>query len=74
MPSVFINLPFCGSVNDVNPVVLNFRLPSPCISKFLPKVIVFPVLFIPVPPLSPDKTPPNFVAESAITALNALNA
>ena len=67
-------MPFCGNVREVVPVVLNFKFPKPCISKFLPNVIVFPVLLIPVPPLSPARTPPNFVAESAITALNALNA
>ena len=73
-PSALIRVPFCGKLREVNPVVLNFKFPKPWISKLLPRVIVFPALLMPVPPLSPASTPPNFVAESAITALKALNA
>ena len=72
--SLEINVPFKGKVTLVGPVVFKIKLPNPFISKFLPKVIVLPGLLIPVPPLSPANIPLNLVAESAITALKALNA
>ena len=63
--SLVTNVPFSGKVRFVGPAVLNFKSPNPCISKFLPRIIVLPGLLIPVPPLAPDTIPAIFIAESA---------
>ena len=56
------NVPEVGSVNVVVPVVLKVMSDAlepvvPVVVKFLPSVIVFPVLATPVPPLAPAMTP-----------------
>ena len=48
--SLVTKVPFVGNIRDVGPVVLNFKFPDPCNSKFLPSVMVLPTLLTPVPP------------------------
>ena len=67
--SLVTKVPFVGKLRLVGPIVLNFKLPKPCISKFLPSVIVLPTLLTPVPPLAPANIPEIEVAESATTDL-----
>ena len=67
--SLVTKVPFVGNIREVGPTVLNFKSPNPCISKFLPSVIVLPTLLTPVPPLAPATIPAIFIAESATTDL-----
>ena len=67
--SLVTKVPLSGKVSVVGPAVLNFKFPNPCISKFLPSVIVLPVLLTPVPPCDAGKIPAIEVAESATTDL-----
>ena len=67
MPSKVDNTPEVGSVNVVVPVVLKVMSDAleeplvPVVVKFLPSVIVFPVLATPVPPFAPATIPVTFV-------------
>ena len=67
--SLVTKVPLSGKVRLVGPTVLNFKFPKPCISKFLPSVIVLPTLLTPVPPLAPANIPEIEFAESATTDL-----
>ena len=72
--SFVTKVPFSGKLRLVGPVVLNFKSPKPCISKFFPKMIVLFALLIPVPPCEPGKIPAIAAAESATTDLYEVKA
>jgi hypothetical protein len=62
VPANVANVPDAGKVTAVFAVVVNSVLKAPEVVKLPPKVIVFPVLSTPVPPLAPTKTPPKLTA------------
>ena len=68
------NVPEVGSVNTVVPVVFKVMSEAlepvvPEVVKFLPKVIVLPALFTPVPPLAPAITPVIWLPEILLIAV-----
>ena len=62
VPSKVASVPDAGKVTFVGPVLLRVVLKAPVVSKFPPRVMVLPVLFLPVPPLAPETIPVILVA------------
>ena len=71
---VVANVPDVGKITLLAPVVVTVRSPIPLVIILLPKVIVFPALFTPVPPFEPGSIELMVVAESANLAFSAVNA
>ena len=73
--AIVANVPEVGKVSTVGPLVLNVISEAldpvvPVVVKFLPRVIVLPVLFTPVPPLAPAMTPVTELAEILLMAVD----
>ena len=69
------NVPEVGKVKTVVPLVLKVMSEAlepvvPVVVKFLPRVIVLPVLFTPVPPLAPAMTPVTELADILLMAVD----
>ena len=71
---VVANVPEVGKITLLTPVVVIVKSPIPLVIMLLPKVIVFPALFIPVPPLEPGSIELMVIAESENLAFNAVKA
>ena len=61
---VFANVPETGKVTLLAAVVVIVKSPIPLVTILFAIVIVFPLLFTPVPPFALDKTPVRVEAES----------
>ena len=71
---VVASVPEVGNITLLAAVVVMVKSPMPLVIILLPNVIVFPLLFTPVPPFDPGNIEFIVIAESANFAFNAVKA